>query len=49
VCIYAPSKEKGKVIKYDCKHVIESAEYLFANVKAVGYISEDQLFTNANR
>ena len=40
VCIHAPSKEKGKVIKYDCKY---DNTFYFANINVIGYIPEDQL------
>ena len=43
VCIHAPSKEKGKVIKYDCKHVVIENTFYFANINVIGYIPEDQL------
>lgn len=38
VCIHAPSKEKGKVINYNCKNGT-----MFANVKSIGSIPEDKL------
>jgi hypothetical protein len=41
VCIHAPSKQKGKVISYEC--LLCETSCLFARVKTIGSISEDQL------
>ena len=41
ICIHAPAKEKGKVIKYNC--CIENDTFKFANIQVVGSISEDQI------
>jgi hypothetical protein len=39
VCVHAPSKSKGKVLQYDC----QTNPYMFANIKVIGSISEDQI------